>query len=92
MKRLIYERHTEILNERMDAMLESLRAVVDDGFPAAQQSYKEEVTKWGKLTLHTVSSSGSIQMTSASLRGKAKATSEAGKSIPIILLCSSVEE
>lgn len=73
-------------------MLESLRAVVDDGFPAAQQAYKEEVTKWGKLIPCTVSGSGSIQMTSVSLRGEAEATSEAGKSTPIISLCSNAEE
>lgn len=47
-KRLIYDRHTEILNERMDAMLENLRLVVDSGFPSAQQAFKDDLAKWGK--------------------------------------------
>jgi hypothetical protein len=47
-KRLIYERHTEILNEKMDVMLENLRLVVENGFPAAQQAFKDDLAKWGK--------------------------------------------
>lgn len=30
-------------------MLENLRAVVDNGFPVAQQGYKEDIAKWGEL-------------------------------------------
>lgn len=46
-KRLIYDRHTGILNERMDGMLENLRSVVEAGFPAAEQAYKDDLAKWG---------------------------------------------
>ena len=31
----------------MDAMLENLRLVVENGFPAAQQAFKDDVAKWG---------------------------------------------
>jgi hypothetical protein len=50
-KRLIYERHTAILNKRIDNLLEQLRKVVDEGFAAAQQHYKDELAKWSKQDL-----------------------------------------
>lgn len=36
-----------MLNEKMDAMLENLRLVVENGFPVAQHAYKDDMAKWG---------------------------------------------
>lgn len=38
----------QLLNGRMDVILDNLRQVVDEGFPAAQQAHKEDVAKWGE--------------------------------------------
>lgn len=81
MKRLVYERHTEILNDRMDVMLDNLRAAVDNGFQAAQLAYKEDLTKWGMFTIQW------SKLCSAQLffqRGQAEKTTEAGSLHPIV--------
>jgi hypothetical protein len=43
----VYEKHSQILNEKMDGLLEDLRVVVKNGFDAAQQAYRDDVLKWG---------------------------------------------
>ncbi|KAF9513539.1 hypothetical protein BS47DRAFT_1393255 [Hydnum rufescens UP504] len=47
-KRLIYDRHQQIINKRMDALLEQLRDLVIAGFNAAQQAHRDDVARWGK--------------------------------------------
>ncbi|KAF8331846.1 uncharacterized protein EI90DRAFT_3154274 [Cantharellus anzutake] len=41
-KRLIYDRHVKIINHRIDALLEELKIIVEEGFLAAQQAHKDE--------------------------------------------------
>ncbi|KAF8310732.1 hypothetical protein DL93DRAFT_2230056 [Clavulina sp. PMI_390] len=45
-KRLIYDRHTEILNKRIDSVLEKLKHAVEEGFPAAERAWRDDVAKW----------------------------------------------